>query len=193
MLFRQDKILSEQDIIEGCKQGKSKHQTELYNKYAAKMFAVCLRYTDNYHTAEDVLQDGFIRLLSNIDQYRGEGSFEGWVRRIFINVAIESQRRSVSLLNINESDIAPFSAYEETTLDKIAAADLLRFVQELSPGYRTVFNLYAIEGYSHKEIAEMLQITEGTSKSQLARARNLLQQKLAEQYPHTTPNYGQTT
>ena len=193
MLFRQDTSLSEQEIIEGCKQGKSKHQTALYNTYSAKMFAVCLRYTGNYHTAEDVLQDGFIRLLSNIDKFRGDGSFEGWVRRIFINAAIESQRRSISLLTINEPDGVELNIYDETTIDHIAADDLLRFVQELSPGYRTIFNLYAIEGYSHKEIAGMLQITEGTSKSQLARARNLLQQKLAEHYPHTTQNYGQTT
>ena len=193
MLFRQNTtVLSEQEIIEGCKQGKTKHTAALYERYSAKMFAVCLRYLGDYHTAEDILQDGFIKILSNIDKYRGEGSFEGWIRRIFINMAIESQRRNTNTYSIDEPEKPDLHVYEETTIDRIAADDLLRFVQELSPGYRAVFNLYAIEGYTHKEIAEMLNITEGTSKSQLARARGLLQQKLAEHYPQSVENYGHT-
>ncbi len=191
MLFRQNTILSEQELIEGCKQGKPKCQTALYERYSAKMFSVCLRYAADYHTAEDVLQDGFIRVLSNIDKYRGEGSFEGWIRRIFINIAIESQRRSPNTYSINEPDGTDLFVYDETIISRIAADDLLRFVQELSPGYRAVFNLYAIEGYTHKEIADMLNITEGTSKSQLARARSLLQQKLAAYYPQPVENHGQ--
>lgn len=193
MLFKQNTILSEQEIIEGCKQGKHKHQTALYQLFSAKMFSVCLRYAGDYHRAEDVLQDGFIRVLSNIDKYRGEGSFEGWIRRIFINTAIENQRKNTLTYEITDPDGAELHVYDETTIDHIAADDLLRFVQNLSPGYRSVFNLYAIEGYTHKEIAEMLNITEGTSKSQLARARGLLQQKLAEHYPQSVRNHGQTT
>lgn len=173
--------LSEPDIIQGCIAGKQLHQQALYHRFASKMFAVCLRYATDYHTAEDLLQEGFIKVFTHIQRFRNEGSFEGWVRRIFINTAIEHYRRSVHLYPILDN-LANTHTPEvsEEAFHKLAADELITMVQTLSPGYRTVFNLYALEGYSHKEISEMLGITEGTSKSQLARARYLLQKKLEE-------------
>ncbi len=181
MFGSKDKKLSEQEIIEGCMAGKQRHQAALYEKYSSKMFAVCLRYASDYHTAEDILQDGFIKVFSSITKYRNEGSLEGWVRRIIVNTAIEQYRKNIAMYPISDDHTDDPCYVDDKTAQSIDAADMMQIVQDLAPGYRTIFNLYAIEGYNHKEIGEMLNISEGTSKSQLARARYLLQQKI-EQY-----------
>ena len=181
--------VSDQEIIRGCIDRSHKYQELLYYKYSGKMFGVCLRYASNYHSAEDILQEGFVKVFRNIERFRGDGAFEGWLRRIFVNTAIEHFRKTVHLYPIVDSaPLAPESA-DTNALDGLMAEDLMTMLQELSPGYKTIFNLYAIEGYSHKEIAEILNITEGTSKSQLSRARYLLQKKLQDLYKHTEENY----
>lgn len=189
------KTPSEKDIIAGCVQGKAKYQSLLYEKYGGKMFATCLRYASDYHSAEDVLQEGFIKVYSNIEKYRNEGSFEGWMRRIFVNTAIELIRKNTAFYELSETDTSNGEWHTplENGFDGLAAQDLMDIIQSLSVGYRTIFNLYAIEGYTHKEIAELLNINEGTSKSQLARARYLLQKRLEEQYKQKEGLYVETT
>lgn len=153
------------------------------------MFTICLRYARDYHSAEDILQEGFIKAYINIEKFRSEGSFEGWLRRIFVNTAIEHFRRSTPMYPIMEVTQADNHTVNEEVVEHLAANDLLKMIQTLSPGYRTIFNLYVIEGYSHKEIAEMLGISEGTSKSQLARARYLLQEKVNNQNKYSEQAY----
>jgi len=171
-------IFTEEEMINGCIVGDCEAQKMLYHRYAPKMFSVCLRYAKDYHSAEDVLQEGFIKVFKYISKFRREGSFEGWLRRIFINTSIENLRKVVSLYPIVNEEDKPIDIIDENVFDELDHQDLLNMVQSLSPGYRTVFNLYVIEGYSHHEIAAMLGISEGTSKSQLARARMLLQKKI---------------
>jgi RNA polymerase sigma-70 factor (ECF subfamily) len=155
-------------------------QQELYNRFAAKMYGVCLRYTANADDAQDVLQDAFIKVFRKLDSFRREGSFEGWIRRIFVNTAIEHFRRKSYLQPVTEREENTIESKTLSALDGMSEKDILKLVQELSPGYRTVFNLYVVEGYTHKEIAEMLEITEGTSKSQLSRAKVILQDMIRQ-------------
>ena len=173
-IWGSDKI-RESELIEGCKKGDRKMQKQLYGIFAPGMFAICLRYAGDHQQAEDMLQEGFIRVFGNIGKFRGDGSFEGWMKRIFINSAIEGYRKNLAVNHMVEVTELKNDLVQDDDFHHLAAADLLRMVQALSPGYRTVFNLYAIEGYSHKEIADMLGINIGTSKSQLARARMMLQ------------------
>jgi RNA polymerase sigma factor (sigma-70 family) len=165
-------------IIRGCQNGDQKSQKELYLHFKDKMFGVCLRYAGNYNDAEDIVQDGFIKIFQKINQFRFEGAFEGWVRRIMVNTALERYRMHCQVININDNIKEVDSATGFDTTNDISAGELMKFVQELSPKYRLVFNMYAIEGYSHKEIGEMLDISEGTSKSNLSRARTILQEKV---------------
>lgn len=139
------------------------------------MYAVCLRYASNSDEAQDILQDGFIKVFRKLDSFRGEGSFEGWIRRIFVNTAIEYFRRKKYLLPVTEKEENTIEGKYISALDDLAERDVLELITKLSPGYRTVFNMYVVEGYSHREIGEMLGISEGTSKSQLSRAKALLQ------------------
>lgn len=166
------------DLIKGCIEGDSRMQEELYKKFAPKMYAVCLRYAGNNDDAQDLLQEGFIKVFRNLTKFRHEGSFEGWMRRVFVNTSIEQYRRKVHLNSISEQEERIIEDSSVSVLDQLAERDIVQLVRELSPGYRAVFNLYVIEGYSHKEIADMLQISEGTSKSQLARAKSILQKKV---------------
>ena len=180
--------ISDIELIKGCIACKRTYQERLYAKYAPKMFSICLRYASDYHSAEDILQDAFIKTYRNIGKFRHEGSFEGWLRRIFVNTAIEHYRRKVIMYPILEVDNSEYDVLNENVISDLAADDLIKMVNELSYGYRTVFNLYVIEGYPHKEIAQMLQISEGTSKSQISRARKMLQEqleKILEQEKHT--------
>lgn len=179
-LFPQ-KPVSLSQLIKGCIKGKRVAQKQLYNLYSPKMFGVCRRYSKDYHEAEDLLQEGFIKVFNNIHKFRGDGSFEGWVRRIFVNTAIEHYRKGNQLYLINENIISYVEVEDNNAISKLAVDDIMKLVNGLSPGYRTVFNLFAIEGYSHKEIASMLGISEGTSKSQLARARFVLKEALIKQ------------
>ncbi len=172
--------INEADLIDGCLRGDSKMQEELYKRFAPKMYAVCLRYSNNTENAQDLLQEGFIKIFRNLNRFRNEGSFEGWIRRIFVNTSIEFFRKKTNLFSITEKDDLIVEDGSLNALDKLAEKDIIKLVQELSPGYRAVFNLYAIEGYSHKEIGNMLNISEGTSKSQLARAKGVLQKKVEQ-------------
>jgi RNA polymerase sigma-70 factor (ECF subfamily) len=156
-------------------EGDRRMQEELYRRFSPRMYAVCLRYAGNAEEAEDILQEGFIKIFKKLDSFRGEGSFEGWVRRIFVNTAIEHFRRKRYLQPVTEKEENTLEGKSLSALDDLAEKDILALVQQLSPGYRTVFNMYVVEGYTHKEIGDMLGISEGTSKSQLSRAKVILQ------------------
>lgn len=168
-------MISESDLIEGCIKGDRKMQYELYERFAPKMYGVCLRYAANAEEAEDILQEGFIKVFRKISSYRGEGSFEGWIRRIFVNTAIEQFRKKTYLQPITEQEESNIEGKYVSVLDNMAEKDIIKLIQQLSPGYRTVFNMYVIEGFTHKQIADALNISEGTSKSQLSRAKLILQ------------------
>ncbi len=172
-----------EDIIEGCKKGERKSQEMLYQLYSGKMNAVCLYYAGNKSEAEDFLHNGFIKVFQNINQYQKRGVFDAWIRKIFMHTALEKYRKKKQLFISHEKeDVKILESAEEDALSKISTADLINLIQQLSPAYRMVFNLYAIEGYSHKEISEMLSISESTSKSNLSRARAILQQQVNEQF-----------
>ena len=170
------------NIINGCLKGDRKCQELLYNMFSARMFGLCLQYADNHDDASDILQEGFIKVFRKLDQFGGKGSFEGWVRRIMINTALERYRSQVRLYPLTDNTVKKENLVQEEVFDRLSASDLIRLVQDLPPRYRMVFNLYAIEGYSHKEIGEMMGITVGTSKSNLSRARDILQQKVKQHF-----------
>ncbi|MBS0010571.1 MAG: RNA polymerase sigma factor [Bacteroidales bacterium] len=167
-------------IIRGCLAGNKRDQELLYRRYSSKLFAVSLQYTGSHDDARDVLQESFIKIFTSLHSYHGDGSFEGWMRRIVVNTALEKHRNRFYLNKVDEP------GFENDTLPQLQAdeisgmesEDLLNFIMSLPPKYRMVFNLYALEGYSHKEIADMLNISEGTSKSNLSRARTILQKKV---------------
>lgn len=167
--------ITESDLINGCMEGNRRMQEELYRRFSPRMYAVCLRYAGNAEEAEDILQEGFIKVFKKMDSFRNEGSFEGWIRRIFVNTAIEHFRRKRYLMPVTEKEENTIEGKYTSVLDDLGAKDIMALVQELSPGYRTVFNMYVVEGYTHKEIADILGISEGTSKSQLSRAKVILQ------------------
>ena len=163
---------------QGCQAQDRKSQAQLYNYFSKKMFVVCLRYAQTTLEAEDILQNGFIKVFTKHHLYDGKGSLEGWIKRIMVNTAIESYRQSKEKFTDSLEEQHENTMHSHFTSDNSSYKDLLQLIKELPPGYRTVFNLHAIEGYSHKEIAELLGISEGNSKSQLSRARQALQQKL---------------
>lgn len=168
---------TETELVDGCQRESPKHQRALYERYHRLMLGVCLRYTDNRDDAQDILQEGFIRVFKHIKTFRKQGSFEGWVRRIMIHTAIEHYRRNSRYFMVDVKEAGDVKMDAEA-LSSLSREEILGLIQELPSGYRTVFNLYAIEGYTHQEIGEMLNISDGTSKSQLSRAKRLLQQKL---------------
>jgi RNA polymerase sigma factor (sigma-70 family) len=170
------------DIIKGCLSGERRNQEKLYKLFSSRMFGVCLQYSNDYDDAKDVLQEGFIKVFSKLEQFDERGSFEGWVRRIMINTALEKYRSHLHLYPLTEKDMKKDELIYEEVFENLSAADLVKLIQELPPRYRMVFNLYAIEGYAHKEISEMLGITVGTSKSNLARARVIMQEKVKRFY-----------
>ncbi len=167
-------------LIQGCLKNKRSAHKQLYDLMSPRMFAICLRYADNYQTAEDLLQEGFIKVFKYIKNYRGDGSFEGWMKRIFVNTAIEHFRKKARMYPIVNLEHVDYQLKVDYIADTLELQDLQKLIKKLSPGYRTVFNLYVVEGYSHKEVGEKLGISEGTSKSQLARARYLLQKMIIE-------------
>lgn len=167
------------EIVEGCKKNDNHAQQKLYERFAPVMFAVCLRYVKEMGEAEDVLLRSFMKVFEHIQKFRGEGSLEGWIRRIVVNEALMYLRQNKVLhLTVDVASACEVSAVQA---DHLEAEDLFGMVQQLPVGYRTVFNLYAIEGYSHAEIADMLQISEGTSKSQLSRAKMMLRTMIVQQ------------
>ena len=162
-----------------CLSNNGKAQSELYQYFAPKMYAVCLRFAENAESAQDILQNGFIKVFSKGQNFEGKGSLEGWIRKVMLNSAIEYYRKNKVVFQTTDSiseDHHELPA--DFDMHGLGYKDLLNMIKELPIGYRTVFNLYAIEGYNHKEIAEMLDMSEGTSKSQLSRARQWLKEKL---------------
>jgi RNA polymerase sigma-70 factor (ECF subfamily) len=153
-------------------------QKKLYDLFSPGMYGVCLMYSRDSEEAKDILQEGFIKIFQKLKQYSGKGSFEGWMRRIFINSALERYRVKQSVLMVDKDMEVLAGEVDENITGQLSANDLLSMIRELSPQYKVVFNLYAIEGYSHKEISKKLNISEGTSKSNLSRARSILQDKL---------------
>lgn len=169
-----NQILSDSDLIKGSIDGNRHIQELLYKKFSGKMYGVCLRYAGNESDANDIMQDGFIKVFNNLEKFRADGSFEGWIRRIIVNTSIEYFRRKKKTFNITETQENYIEDTSLDALDVLATKDLMHIINELPPGYKMVFNMHIIEGYSHKEIADTLGITEGTSKSQLARAKGVL-------------------
>lgn len=169
--------MDEKQLINGCINGDRKAQKALYDRYANRMLAVCLRYVNDTEDARDLLQEGFIRLFANISQYLSEGSFDGWVRKIFVNCALERLRHPDILRNADDIDETDYMDLPDESIP-FSAAEIMGLVRSLPDGFRTVFNLFAVEGYSHKEIAQKLHITESTSRSQYMRARKMLQKMI---------------
>lgn len=169
-------------IIKDCQNNKPKAQKQLYELYAAKMFGVCMRYCKNSVEAEDCLQESFIKVFTKIHLFRFKGSFEGWVRRIVVNTVIEYLRKKQSEYLVDDFPLLQEEVEEEgeILMPVVNQNELMKMIQEMPPKYRLVFNMYAIEGYTHKEIAEELDISVGTSKSNLARARQWLKRKIKE-------------
>ena len=170
--------MSLDELITKCTKRDAKAQEQLYRRYANTLFSVSLKYARNYTEAEDILQDGFITIFDKIGQFKNKGSFEGWLKRIVINTALQRYRKQRVFNIVNEEQLEQEDVLVDE--DDVSLQFLLKIVQELPDRYRLVFNLYALDGYSHKEIANMLEISEGTSKSNLARARMILKQKVED-------------
>ncbi|MGA0556147.1 RNA polymerase sigma factor [Larkinella sp. VNQ87] len=171
---------TETQLITALQRADSRAQKVLFERYSSKMLTICVRYVSNRYEAEEILMDGFMRVFERIDQYKSEGSFEGWIRRIMVNESLMYLRRNKQWRAEVALEEAPPEADPGFADQDLVAEDLLNLLEQLPAGYKTVFNLYAIEGYSHAEIADLLGITESTSKSQLHRARALLQRLLAQ-------------
>ena len=183
-------MLTEQELIDGCRNGSRSCQKALYERYCRKMMVVCLRYSKTTAEAEDILQEGFVKVFHGLKNFRQESKLETWITRIMVNTALNQQRRKLYLypmVDVEELDLPE----EEMSLSGIHFSQLLQMIQSLPQGCQIVFNLFAIEGYNHKEIAQTLGISEGTSKSQYARARSLLQQKLLKESSYYA-KYGET-
>ncbi len=170
----------EDELINGCKARNRDAQRSLYDQYSSKMYALCYRYVKDSMEAEDVLVTAFTKIFERIDQFKGEGSFEGWIRRVIVNEALTYLRRNRSMYLETDLEAAEREPDYQNINDHLEAEELMQMIQELPSGYRIVFNMYAIDGYSHKEIADQLGISENTSKSQLSRARTYLQKMLID-------------
>lgn len=172
-------MYTDKELVERCLAKDPKAQEFLYKRFSRRMYGVCLRFARNTLEADDILQEGFIKVFSFLKDFRNEGALEGWIRRTIVNTAINyynSRQPDWSEISIEKAESHTSSS--ESILETISANELLKLIQDLPEGYRLVFNLYVIEGYNHQEIAEMLNISENTSKSQLSRARAALQQKI---------------
>lgn len=171
----------DKDLIELCIANNNSALNEFYSKFAPKMFGVCLRYARNRDEAEDFLQEGFIKVFTNLHTFKFNGSLEGWVRRIIVNTAINFYRQKYPWFeDIETSKEAKSEVHVSDVVEEMSAKEILQLIQQLPEGYKMVFNLYVIEGYQHKEIAEMLGVSENTSKSQLLKARRALQEMLSK-------------
>jgi RNA polymerase sigma factor (sigma-70 family) len=170
--------MTDKALADGCARGDRTIQKALYNRFSRKLMAMCLRYARSTAEAEDILQEGFIRAFEHIKNFRHESKLETWLTRIMINTALNHQRKKLYLFPMFDVEQVPLREEEKVSLSQFHLDELMGFVQSLPDGCRVVFNLFAIEGYSHKEIADMLNISEGTSKSQYSRARQLLQQRI---------------
>ena len=171
--------MSELALVKSCIEGDQRAQRELFEMYAPKMMGVCLRYTKDVAQAEDVMQEGFIKVFTKLEKYSGQGSLEGWVRRVMVNSALDHLRRESKFnANISMDDVDYKVEFDGQILESLMEKDLLKLIREMPDGYRTVFNMFAIEGYTHKEIAKQLDISENTSKSQYSRAKTFLRSKI---------------
>jgi len=174
--------MTDEELIKGCIEGNRVAQKALYDRYSSKMMGVCLRYSNNYDDACDILQDGFIKIFEKLDSYKMHGSFEGWIRRIFVNTALDHIRKTKNLKQMLEVESVDYLLpQKDGIVSALAAKDLMKILSEIPIGYRTVFNMYAIEGYSHKEIAKELGISVNTSKSQYSRAKGFLREIVDKQ------------
>jgi RNA polymerase sigma factor (sigma-70 family) len=180
-----------ENIAKECASGNVRAQEKLYRILAPKMFGVCMRYAKDSTEAEDNLQEGFLRVFTHIKKFRYEGSLEGWVRRIIVNVSLERYRKQHVLYPVEDVTVYEQENISDDIIEKITAEELIELIQELPPRYRMVFNLFVMEGMNHKEISETMEISEGTSKSNLARARDILKRKVNELYGNmeTNSNY----
>jgi RNA polymerase sigma-70 factor (ECF subfamily) len=174
----------QENLIAGCKRKDTWARKKLYEQYAPAMLGVCVRYVEEKETARDILHEGFIKVFTKIESYSGTGSFEGWMRKIFITSALEYLRSAKAFGGTISLDFYNETAENNVTdiVEQLSAEEIVRCINELPAGFRTVFNLYAVEGYSHAEIAQMLNIQEASSRSQLARARQMLQTKIRDLY-----------
>jgi RNA polymerase sigma-70 factor (ECF subfamily) len=170
----------EQLMIAGCKRNESQAMRKLYERYAPTMMGICVRYTNDRESAKDVLQEGFIKVFTKIDTFSEKGSFEGWMRRVFVTTALEFLREHRFDISVTDDSDYENSreSFEVSVIEKLSAEDIIKCISELPPGYQLVFNLFAVEGYSHAEIAKMLHIKEASSRSQFLHARKLLQTKI---------------
>ncbi len=184
-------MLSEHELIEGCRKGNRATQKALYDRYCKKMMVVCLRYSKSSAEAEDILQEGFVRVFQGLEGFRQDAKLETWMTRIMVNTALNHHRKKMYLYPM--VDVESINLPQaEVSLSGLNFMQLLEMIRELPQGCQIVFNMFAIEGYAHKEIAEMLGISEGTSKSQYARARSLLQEKLLKESTYYQ-RYGKST
>ena len=170
-------------LIEACLKGDAKAQKELYEQYARKMMPICLRYSNDYETARDLLHDGFVRVFTYLCNYKGEGSFEGWMRKIFVNTALEYLRKlrdKPHQMSIEDACLSESNDY--SVLETMSESEIINCIQELPPMYRSVFNMFVIEGYSHKEIGALLNITASSSRVYLTRAKQMMQAMLIKRY-----------
>ena len=174
------RIWTDKELIETCLKDNPKAQKMLYDTYSSVLFGICLRYSKNEEEAQDILQDSFIKIFTKLDTYQFTGSFEGWLKRIVTNTSIEYYRKKITMEHLEEIGFNPYLAIDSDR--GLEVEELLKMIQELPEGYRMVFNMYAIDGYTHGEIATKLNISEGTSKSQLSRARAYLQRKFKEKF-----------
>ncbi|MEY3241325.1 MAG: hypothetical protein RIR11_2763 [Bacteroidota bacterium] len=170
--------MNEEALIKACLRGSAQHQRELYERYSGKMFAVCLRYARNSADAADMLQEGFVKVFTKLDQYHFQGSFEGWIRKIMVNTALRTYQRQRFDMEHSGFEVMPDQAVEPDAIARMSEAELLKVIAQLPDGYRVIFNLVAIEGYSHAEVAQTLGIQESTSRSQLTKARRWLCEQL---------------
>ena len=172
--------MTDKELVDGCINGNVNAQRQLYAQFSARMMGLCLRYSSCQADAEDVMQEAFIQVFRKIDTYKGKGPLGGWIRRIMINVALQNYRKTKHLrLTVEHDEAGVEPEVAENVFSQLAAQELLKLIQQLPEGYRMVFNLYAVEGYTHPEIAKELNISVGTSKSQFSRSRSLLR-KLIE-------------
>ena len=189
-MFNRSNFSTEEGLIKGCLKGDRTAQRHLYDSYSGKFLAICMRYLKDREHAEDVMIESFMKIFEKLPQFQSKGSFEGWMKRIVVTQALmklRSNRHLMMEVNMEDEHSLHAHQYELTHLE---AAELMELVQSLPVGYRTVFNLYAIEGYSHQEIGDLLGISESTSKSQLNRARNSLKEKIASLSPKIKTNHG---
>jgi RNA polymerase sigma factor (sigma-70 family) len=170
---------SEIELIAACKKQERKAQREIYEKFSPRMFSVCVRYVGDREKAKDILQDGFITVFSKIDSYNGDGSFEGWMRKVFVNTALMDLRKRDVLKETKDiADLKIDTPFIDNVAQGLEGKDIISLIEKMPPGFRTVFNLSVIDGYTHLEIAKHLNITEGASRSQLSRARIWLQERI---------------